>query len=150
MIRQTLRVIEEKVDSFNKTYIIVPNFISDVVVRVKSIAETATQVLTSDSTSDPERLSSCLDNYVSGLAHHKVFNAAKSICRTSDADLERCVTGRNKEEYQKRCDFTLTSRLTLYMYLMKSVAWTFQALGLFATFQRHAGDARCSGGMLSL
>ncbi|XP_003737651.1 uncharacterized protein LOC100901662 [Galendromus occidentalis] len=86
---ETLRVIEEKVEAFNKTYVIVPKFISDVVDRIRSIAETATQVLTSDSTSDPDKLAICVDNYVSGLAHHKVFNAVKSICGNDDADLER-------------------------------------------------------------
>ncbi|OQR79773.1 hypothetical protein BIW11_05500 [Tropilaelaps mercedesae] len=89
ILAPTLRVIDEKVDYFNNTYVILPNFINDTVDKLKSISDTAIQVLTCNTSSDEAQLSSCIDNYVSGLAHHKVFGSVKSFCRIADADLER-------------------------------------------------------------
>ncbi|XP_022651010.1 uncharacterized protein LOC111246092 isoform X2 [Varroa destructor] len=114
VLAPALKVIDEKVEHFNNNYLILPNFINDTVDKLKSISDTAIQVLICNIPGDEEQLSSCIDNYVSGLAHHKVFGSVKSFCRNTDADLEsfRIYKVHTRAALYRRLEFLRTSHVT--------------------------------------
>lgn len=89
VLSQFLKIIDEKMENFNKNYVVLPRFIDDTVNRLRSVVDTALELISSSGCLDEQPMSVCVQNYIAGMAHQKIFAAIKTFCKNDDSDLER-------------------------------------------------------------